>query len=80
MKPADAILKQKEVAVQASAPQRWKNETQIPYNVKVRYLCAAGELEGGKRRRVTDPIWSVETYGINEVVKKKKQEIQFCTT
>ena len=60
MKPSDAS-KMSEVKVQASAPQRLKNEIQIPSNEKLRYLYQPGELEGaGERVRATDPIWSLE--------------------
>ena len=45
MKPVDAI-KKKEVKALGSAPQKLKNEIQIPGNVKLRYLYAPGELEG----------------------------------
>ena len=68
MKPVDAI-KKKEVKAMGSAPQKLKNEIQIPGNVKLRYLYAPGELEGGERRRATDPNWSLETYTIDEIVK-----------
>ena len=37
--------------------------------MKLRYLYAPGELEGGERRRATDPNWSLETYTIDSVVK-----------
>ena len=67
MKPVDAI-KKKEVKAMGSAPQKLKNEIQIPGNVKLRYLYAPGELEGGERRRATDPNWSLETYTIDSVV------------
>ena len=33
----------------------------------VRYLYAAGELEGGKRR-VIDPIWSLKVYNIDSIL------------
>ena len=68
MKPIDAI-KKKEVKAMGSAPQKLKNEIQIPSNVKLRYLYAPGELEGGERRRAADPNWSLETYTIDENVK-----------
>ena len=68
MKPVDAI-KKKEVKAMGSAPQKLKNEIQIPGNVKLRYLYAPSELEGGERRRATDPNWSLETYTIDSVVK-----------
>ena len=67
MKPVIAI-KKKEVKTLGSAPQKLKNEIQIPGNVKLRYLYAPGELEG-ERRRATDPNWSLETYTIDSVVK-----------
>ena len=35
-----------------------------PY-ANVRYLYQPGELEGGGRRRATDPIWSVDIHKIN---------------
>ena len=68
MKPVDAI-KKKEVKALGSAPQKLKNEIQIPSNVGLRYLYAPGELEGGERRRATDPNWALETYTIDSVVK-----------
>ena len=34
-----------------------------PY-AKVRYLYQPGELEGGGKRRATDPIWSVDAQKI----------------
>ena len=76
MNPSDAI-KKKEVEVRPSAPQRLKNEVQIPSNVKLRYLYAPGELEGGERRRATDPIWSLETYTIDSVVKTSGDPILY---
>ena len=68
IKPSDA-LKKKEVVAKSSAPQKLKNEIQIPGNVKLRYLYAPGELERGERRRATDPVLSLETYTIDSVVK-----------
>ena len=41
--------------------------TDIPPFVKVRYLYLPGELEGGTRKRATDPIWSVDKH---EIAKK----------
>ena len=68
MKPSDAI-KKSEVKARLSAPEKLTNEVQLPSDVKVRYLYQPGELEGGERKRATDPYWSLETYTINEVVK-----------
>ena len=41
-------------------------ESLLPSGVKVRYLYQPGELEGGERRRATDPIWSLNTYEISQ--------------
>ena len=68
MKPIEAI-KKKRVVAKSSAPQKLKNEIEIPGNVELRFLYAPGELEGGERRRATDPIWSLETYTIDRTVK-----------
>ena len=38
--------------------------------LKVRYLFQPGELEGGERRRATDPIWSLDFYEISHVMGK----------
>ena len=76
MKPVDAI-KKKEVKALGSAPQKLKNEIQIPFNLKLRYLYAPSELEGGERRRATDPNWSLETYTIDSVVKTSGDPILY---
>ena len=41
-------------------------ESLLPPSIKVRYLYQPGELEGGERRRTTDPIWSLDTYEISQ--------------
>ena len=40
------------------------DEERLPPGVKVRFLFASGEDEGGEKRRATDPIWSLETYDL----------------
>ena len=45
-------------------------ESLLPRGVKVRYLYQPGELEGGERRRATDPIWSLNFYEIRQVIGK----------
>ena len=45
-------------------------EILLPPGVKIRYLYQPGELEGGERRRATDPIWSLDTYEISQVMGK----------
>ena len=66
-KPIDAI-KLKNV------PQNSKNfrrtEKMLPFHVKVRYLYQPGELEGGTRRRATDPIWSLNVYEIERIMDR----------
>ena len=44
-------------------------ESLLPRGVKVRYLYQPGELEGGDRRRATDPIWSLDFCEIRQVFK-----------
>ena len=44
-------------------------ESLLPPGIKVRYLYQPGELEGGERRRATDPICSLNTYEIRQVFK-----------
>ena len=43
-------------------------ESLLPRGIKVRYLYQPGELEGGERRRATDPIWSLNFYEIRQVM------------
>ena len=43
-------------------------ESLLPRGIKVRYLYQPGELEGGERRRDTDPIWSLDFYEIRQVM------------
>ena len=45
-------------------------ESLLPPGIKVRYLYQPGELEGGERRRATDPIWSLDFYEISHVMGK----------
>jgi len=67
-KPSDAI-KLKNTTPQSSQPIKDK-EYLLPPDVIVRYLYQPGELEGGERRRATDPIWSINTYKISHVIGK----------
>ena len=76
MKPSVAI-KNKTVKVQSSAPTKDKNEKRLPSDVGVRYLYSPGELEGGERRRATDPIWSLNIYRIERSVVKPNEPILY---
>ena len=52
------------------------DETRLPTGVKVRYLYAPGELEGGNQR-ATDPIWSLEIYDITRAVVSTNQPVLY---
>ena len=69
--PLEAI-KLPEVKHLSSSKSRPKTkvESLLPRGVKVRYLYQPGELEGGERRRATDPIWSLDLYEIRQVMGK----------
>ena len=77
MKPVDAI-KQTLVKQGFSQPVKDYEEKLLDVGTKVRYLYESGELEGqiyeGKRRkRSTDPIWSVDVYKIKDRYVQKQQ-------
>ena len=67
-KPVDAI-KGKLVTAKASLPSITPERPILPPNVLVRYLYTPGELEGGGKR-ATDPVWSMSTHSIRNVVSK----------
>jgi hypothetical protein len=69
MKPVEAI-KLKEVVASPSQPSREEEHLLMP-DVRVRYLYQPGELEGGERKRATDPVWSLDAYQIKQVIGKK---------
>ena len=77
MKPIDAI-KQTLVEQGFSQPIRDYEERLLDVGTKVRYLYEPGELEGyqykgERRKRSTDPIWSVDVYKIKDRYIKKHQ-------
>lgn len=76
MKPSEAI-KKSTITVESSAPTKDKNEKSLPSNVFVRYLYEPGELEGGDKRRATDPIWSLDIYKIERSITKPDQPIVY---
>ena len=70
MKPVDAI-KQTLVKLGFSQPVKDYEEKLLDVGTKVRYLYESGELEGliykgERRKRSTDPIWSVDVYRIGD--------------
>ena len=76
MKPVDAI-KKKEVVAKPSAPTKNANEERVASGVDVRYLYQPGELEGGDRKRATDPIWSLDLYQIGSVIAKPGEPMMY---
>ena len=48
--------------------------------LKVRYLLFPGELEGGEKRRVTDPIWSIKVYDISKSMITPNQPVLYYLT
>ena len=77
MKPIDAI-KQTLVEQGFSQPAKVHEEKLLDIGTKVRYLYEPGELEGQiyrgeRRKRSTDPIWSVDVYKIKDRYIKKHQ-------
>jgi len=70
-KPSEAI-KARSVAQKPSSTVPGRTigfEPLLPFDALVRYLYAPGELEGG-RRRATDPMWSLTTYTVRNVVQR----------
>ena len=77
MKPVDAI-KQTLVEQGFSPPVKEYEEKLLDFGTKVRYLYEPGELEGyqykgERRKRSTDPIWSVDVYKIKDRYVQKHQ-------
>ena len=77
MKPVNAI---KETLVEQgfSQPTKKYEEKLLDIGTKVRYLYEPGELEGyqykgERRKRSTDPIWSVDVYKIKDRYVQKHQ-------
>ena len=52
-------------------------EQRLQSDALVRYLYAPGELEGDKRRRATDPIWSVTVHEIERAVVKSGEPVLY---
>ena len=81
MKPVDAI-KQTLVEQGFSEPAKEYEEKLLDVGTKVRYLYEPGELEGyqhkgERRKRSTDPIWSVDVYEIKDRYVQKHQPMLY---
>ena len=77
-KPVDAI---RESAVGAKSSTTYSRvvglkEKRLDASVNVRYLYAAGELEGGQKR-ATDPNWSLKVYKIDRSIVKKGEPVLY---
>jgi len=74
-KPCEAI-KARSVARKPSSTVPGRtiglDEPLLPSDALVRYLYAPSELEGG-RRRATDPMWSITTHTVRNVVQRGGQ-------
>ena len=83
MKPVNAIkhvnaIKQTLVEQGFSQPAKEYEEKLLDVGTKVKYLYEPGELEGyqykgERRKRSTDPIWSVDVYKIKDRYLQKHQ-------
>ena len=51
------------------------DEVKSPPGVKVRYLYAPGECQGGEEPRATYPIWSLELYDLSRSVLSAEQPV-----
>lgn len=67
MKPVDAIKLTDVIQLQNKVGLKDPVNATVP----VRYLYAPGEIEGGERRRATDPIWSLKVYEIDRVERRE---------
>ena len=81
MKPVDAI-KQTLVKQEFSQPVKDYEEKLLNVGTKVRYLYEPGELEGyqykgERRKRSTDPIWSLDVYEIKDNYVQKYQPMLY---
>ena len=68
--PLEAIKLPEVKHLSSSKSTKSRPESLLPRGVKVRYFYQPGELEGGERRRATDPIWSLDLYEIRQVMGK----------
>jgi len=70
MTPSHAMTLEKVVSKPSIKPKRpiGEDEITLPKGTSVRYLFKPGELEGGHRRRATDPYRSLCIYKIRKVV------------
>ena len=76
-------IKQTLVKQGFSQPVKDYEEKLLDVGTEVRYLYESGELEGQiykaeRRKRSTDPIWSVDVYKIKDRYVQKQQPTLYC--
>ena len=78
-KEPDEAIKMKEVNIEPKNYQRvvGLDEVGLPFGERVRYLLSPGELEGGEKRRATDPIWSIKVYDISRSTVSPNQPVLY---
>jgi len=78
-KEPDKAVRLKEVDVKHVEYKRsvGLDEMRLPPGVKVRYLLAPGEDEGGDNRRATDPVWSLDIYDLSRSVVSVGQPVLY---
>ncbi|EDO33121.1 predicted protein [Nematostella vectensis] len=78
-KEPDKAVGLKEVDVKPAEYKRsvGLDEVRLPPAVKVRYLLAPGEDEGGDNRRATDPVWSLNIYDLSRSVVSVGQPVLY---
>ena len=81
-KEPDKAIKMKEVELETKRYHRvvGLDEFRLSPYVKVRYLLFHGELEGGEKRRATDPIWSIKVYNIYKSIISPNQPVLYYLT
>ena len=78
LKPNDAIKKSEVPATLPAAPIKSKSDEKVlESDVLVRYLYAAGELEGGTHKRATDPIWSLTIHTISTIAHEDGKPVLY---
>jgi hypothetical protein len=77
MKPVDAIKLRKtpKIKVDYKRPVGFEEEC-IPINSKVRYLLLPEDLEG-KKRRATDPNWSLLAFNIDRIIVDEDKPVLY---
>ena len=80
-KEPQEVLKSKQISINAAKKKYNRpvgfDEVRLSPFAKVRYLFAPGEYEGGERRRVTDPVWSLEIFELSHSKVSPDQPVLF---